>query len=91
MFAGKRQQLGGLVLNERKNVPRDDYDRLRATLHNAARLGPESQNHDRHDDYRAHLAGKIAWVTAVNPSRGARLRAMFENIAWPTQPVLNRP
>jgi RNA-directed DNA polymerase len=81
--AGQRQLLCGVVINRRLNAPRDDYDRLRATLHNAARDGPDSQNLDGVADFRAHLLGRIAWVSSLNPQRGARLRTMLDAIAWP--------
>lgn len=78
--AHNRQQLTGIVVNVRPNVPRAEFDRLKATLHNCITHGPAGQNRAGHADFRAHLAGRIAWVGAVNPQRGARLRAMFEQI-----------
>jgi len=82
MRSGARQMLTGLVLNQKANVPRRDYDGLRAILHNAARFGPQSQNRAQHADFRAHLAGRIAWMAASNPRRGQRLRELFTRIAW---------
>jgi RNA-directed DNA polymerase len=82
MRAGRRQQLAGLVLNQRINVERSDFDDLRALLYNAARFGPASQNRAQHVDFRAHLAGRIAWVDATNSSRGARLQRLFAQIDW---------
>lgn len=78
-----RQQITGLVVNDRLNVPRPAYDALKATLHNCLRHGPASQNRDGHPDFRAHLDGRVAWVEAVNPQRSLRLRRMFDAIAWP--------
>lgn len=80
--AGGRQTVTGIVVNAHPNVGRDDYDALRAQLHNAAVHGPASQNRAGHPDFRAHLLGRIAWVAAVNPARGERLRAAFDRIAW---------
>lgn len=80
--AGGRQTVTGLVVNAHPNVRREEYDALRALLHNAAVHGPTSQNRAGHPDFRAHLAGRIAWVAAVNPGRGERLRAAFDRIAW---------
>jgi RNA-directed DNA polymerase len=77
-----RQQVCGIVVNEHANVPRRDYDVLRATLHNAARLGPASQNRAGVPDFRAHLLGRIAWVEQLHPPRGERLRRQFDRIAW---------
>lgn len=84
MRAGVRQKIAGVVVNERVNVPREDFDRLKAILTNCARLGPASQNRDGHADFRAHLLGRISFVAMVNPARGAKLRAIFDRIDWPT-------
>jgi len=80
--ASVRQAVTGVVVNERTNTPRHDFDRLRAVLHNAAAHGPESQNRGGHPDFRAHLLGHISWMESVNPARGVRLRADFARIEW---------
>jgi RNA-directed DNA polymerase len=82
MRQGVRQRLAGLVANERMNVPRADFDRLKAALNNCARLGPDTQNHTAHPRFRAHLEGRIGWVESINPVKGQRLRAIFDQIAW---------
>lgn len=82
MRKGGRQWLGGVVINDRLNVRRDEYDSLRALLHNAARFGPDSQNHDGHTDFRAHLIGKIAWIASSNRTRGSKLERAFAQIQW---------
>lgn len=77
-----RQRVCGVVVNRHPNLSRDEYDRLRAILHNAPRHGPVSQNRDQLPDFRAHLLGRISWVAALNPQRGARLRGQFALIDW---------
>ena len=78
----QRQLVTGLVVNERPNVTRADYDRLRAVLHDAARNGPAPADRHGHPDFRAHLLGRIAWVAASNPTRAAKLQAAFAGITW---------
>jgi RNA-directed DNA polymerase len=78
-----RQQVCGIVVNDRPNVPRAEYDILRAVLQNAARLGPASQNRAGRPDFRAHLLGRIAWIEQLNPARGRKLRRAFARIDWP--------
>ncbi|HET6951335.1 MAG TPA: reverse transcriptase domain-containing protein [Acidimicrobiales bacterium] len=80
--SARRQTVLGLVVNERPAVPRDDYDRLRAVLHDAARRGPAVADRDGHDDFRAHLLGRISWVAATSPARAGRLAAAFAAIDW---------
>ena len=75
MGRGTRQTVTGIVVNARPNVPRADYDELKAILHRASLHGPAGLD-------PAHLLGRIAWVEALNPSRGAKLRAAFASIGW---------
>ena len=82
MTRAGRQRLCGLVVNEHPNVARDEYDRLKAILHNCAVRGPAGQNRSGTADFRAHLLGRVAWVEQVNPARGAKLRERFERIDW---------
>jgi hypothetical protein len=77
-----RQRVCGIVVNARTNAPRGEYDRLRAALHEAATHGPGAANRAGVPDLRAHLLGRIAWVEALNPARGARLRRTLGTIDW---------
>lgn len=79
----QRQQVAGIVVNERPNVSRQDYDQLRAVLHEARTRGPAAANRRQHPDFRRHLMGRVAWVESVNRGRGRRLRAELEAIVWP--------
>jgi RNA-directed DNA polymerase len=82
MRQGVRQQLVGLVANQRMNVMRADFDRLKATLTNCVRHGPASQNRDAHPEFRSHLEGRLAFVESINTQKGVRLRRIFEQIRW---------
>jgi RNA-directed DNA polymerase len=80
MFQCQRQKLTGVVINEKPNVTRVDFDRLKAILFNAIRFGLESQNRDNHPNFRAYLLGKISFISSLNPDRGSRLRKMYDQI-----------
>lgn len=82
MRQGVRQHLAGLVANQRANIRRVDYDRLKATLTNCVRLGPHTQNRDSHPLFREHLEGRVGFVEMINPGKGRRLRSILERIAW---------
>ncbi len=82
MRQSTRQKLAGAVLNVRPNVSRDDFDALKATLHNCVQHGPEGQNRADHPDFRAHLLGRIAHVASLNPDRAEKLKAMFDRVDW---------
>ena len=83
MRQGVRQYLAGLVTNERINVIRADFDKLKAILTNCVRHGADSQNREAHPAFRMHLDGRVGFVEMVNPAKGARLRKIFEQIVWP--------
>lgn len=82
MRQGVRQYLAGTVVNQRVNIVRADFDALKAILANCVRHGPASQNRVAHSDFRAHLNGRVGFVESINPSRGAKLRRVFERIQW---------
>ena len=82
MRQGARQRLAGIVVNQRLNVMRADYDRLKATLTNCVRHGAASQNRASQADFYAHLLGRISFVETVNPARGRRLHDLFEQVSW---------
>ncbi|UXH79233.1 reverse transcriptase family protein [Roseateles amylovorans] len=79
MPAAGRQRVTGVVVNTRPNLPREDYDRLRAELHRLAAQGPVDPG------LRAPLLGRLAWATQfVVPSRATKLRRMFDDIRFKT-------
>jgi hypothetical protein len=77
-----RQSLGGLVVNDRPRVRRDEVDVLRAILHNCHRFGPSTQNRRDVPAWEDHLRGRIAWVAHHDPARGLRLQAVHDAIDW---------
>jgi RNA-directed DNA polymerase len=79
---GRKQHAAGLVLNDKPNIDRRDFDRLKAVLTNCVRHGPASQNRDHHPDFAAHLEGKLAWVRFIHPGKEEKLRGIFERIDW---------
>jgi hypothetical protein len=76
MRSSRRQIVTGAVINAGVNIPRDQYDRLKAMLHNATRDGLDAERFNT-------LQGKVAWVEQLNPRRGAKLRAMLARAARP--------
>ncbi len=77
-----RQFATGLVINEKLNTPRDDFDRLKAILHQSVQHGPASQNRDSHPNFRNHLLGRIQYVGQWNAARFEKLMRMLNAIAW---------
>ena len=86
MRQGVRQQVTGVVVNARPNIPRHEFDALKATLTNCLRHGPLSQNRDGHRDFRSYLTGKVAWVAQLNPAKARRLQVLLAAIGWSDAP-----
>ncbi len=78
----QRQSVCGIVVNARPNLPRDEFDRLKAVLHRCVVDGPSSQNREGHADWQAHLRGRVAWAAQLNPVKAARLSRQLERIDW---------
>jgi len=76
------QRAAGIIVNEKINVVRKDYDTLKAILHHCLIHGPASQNRARHPEFQAHLAGRIAQMSYVNPHRGEKLKSLYEQVDW---------
>ena len=57
MRQGNSQRVLGLTVNEKLNVPRKEYEKLKAIVHNCVTLGPDSQNRDDHASFRLAPAG----------------------------------
>jgi retron-type reverse transcriptase len=82
MTASTRQKIAGIVVNDKLSAPRAEVEQLRAILHNCRRHGPATQNREGLADFRAHLRGRLAWISALDPRRAASLRTIFEQIRW---------
>lgn len=76
--AARRQLVTGVVVNAHPNLARDEYDRLRATLHRLALDGPPAEA----AALRARLQGRVAWAESLNPGRGVKLRRLYDAIDW---------
>lgn len=85
MRQGGRQTVTGIVVNARPNLPRIDFDRLKAILTNCIRHGPATQNRENKPDFRAYLTGKVAQFGSINAARGQKLWKLFDRIVWQSQ------
>ena len=82
MSQSQAQRTTGLVVNEKPNIPRGDFDQLKAILTNCIRHSPATQNRDAHTNFRAHLFGRIAYVRHISPQRAEKLQKLFDQIVW---------
>ncbi len=82
MGQGARQQVLGIVVNERPTLPRAEFDKLEAMLFDCVRRGPGLALGGRQRDPRARLVGRVAWARQVDPVRAARLEELLGAIDW---------
>jgi len=76
-----RKRVLGVVINRKMNIPKEEYRKLRAIVHNCKEHGFDSQykkagkkNAQALIDY---LQGKIGYVQFINPEKGAKLMSTF--------------
>jgi len=80
----RRQQVCNIVVNARPNLPRDEFDRLKAQLHLCATRGAAAQNRAGLPNWEQHLRGRVAWAQQLNPDKATRLRRLLDAIDWTT-------
>ena len=82
LSAGRRQSVCSIVVNQHLNLPRPEFDRLKAILHQCVIQGPASQNRVGKPHWREYLHGRVAWVAQLNPAKAQRLKRLLDQIDW---------
>ena len=82
LSAGRRQSVCSIVVNQHPNLPRPEFDRLKAILHQCVLKGPAAQNREGRQRWRDYLQGRVAWATQLNPGKGQRLKRLLDRIDW---------
>jgi hypothetical protein len=72
---GRRQEVTGVVVNERPGVPRDELRRFRALLHQIDKHGPAGKKWGTGGDVLTAALGFAAYVAMVDKAKGEVLRA----------------
>ena len=78
----RRQEVCNIVVNDRPNLPRDEFDRLKAQLHACATKGASAQNRAGVPNWEQHLRGRVAWAEQLNAHKAQRLRRLLDRIDW---------
>lgn len=78
----RRQALLGVVLNQKLNIPREQYVQMRSLLHNCVEHGFEAQvaraKKDNVHQLHNWINGKLAYFTMIAPAKAARLRVVYQ-------------
>ena len=82
MARWEQQRVTGVVVNEKPNLPRRQFDRLKARFHRCVMQGPPAEATEA-AALQSELLGHLAWVEYLNPARGEKLRRLFQRVAWP--------
>lgn len=72
---GSRQEVTGIVVNERLGIDRRVLRRFRALLHQIGQTGPAGKQWNGSSDVLGAAAGFASFVRMVDPVRGAALQA----------------
>lgn len=82
MTQSVRQQVLGIVLNDRPTLPRSELDGLEGWLHNCVRDGADAHNRDGIPHLREQLSGRVAWAMHIDPRRARRLAELLAAVRW---------
>ncbi|PCC72657.1 Reverse transcriptase (RNA-dependent DNA polymerase) [Nannocystis exedens] len=89
MRRGRRQEVTGIVVNDRPSVPRDELRKFRATLFQIEKDGPAGKRWGNGGDVLAAVHGYACFVAMVDPARGqpllARARALLAKHGGPSK------
>lgn len=77
---GRRQQVTGIVVNEKINLNRQTLRAFRALLHDAEQNGLQAANRQGHPNFWQYIQGYTCYVQMVRPELGARFAAQVERI-----------
>lgn len=79
----QRQRVLGMVVNEKTNIPIEDYLKTRGILHDIVCYGESFDYHQDQEPSTAqamltHCFGKINYYKQVNPDKAAKLLRLYE-------------
>jgi retron-type reverse transcriptase len=78
----RRQKVLGIVVNEKPNLPRYEYDRLRCLIHNCLMHGLHTQfkraGQTSADGLKSHIRGKISYLKQIDEKKAAQLKEKFD-------------
>ena len=77
---GEHQEVTGYVVNEKVNIKKEEYDKVRTLLYRCSRDGIEKATNMDREKARSHLLGRINRVLEVNQQRGEKLKKQFNSL-----------
>lgn len=80
MRAHQQQEVTGIVVNEKPNLPRKKSKQLRATLFQIEKDGFEGKHWQDSDDLLRSLIGFVNYYQMINPEKAVYYKAQLERI-----------
>lgn len=78
----RRQKVLGIVVNEKPNLPRMEYDRLRCLIHNCVMHGFDTQykraGQSSANGLKSHIRGKLSFLKQIDEAKSKKLKEKFE-------------
>ena len=78
----RQQRVLGIVVNQKVNMPKQEYRRMHAILNNCVRHGFEAEykraKKESASQMMSWLSGKVSYYQMVCPTKGTKLRAMYD-------------
>jgi retron-type reverse transcriptase len=78
----RQQKVLGVVVNEKPNLPRLEFNRLRCLIHNCFMHGFESQyaraGQSSASGLKSHIRGKLSFLKQIDEEKANRLKIKFE-------------
>lgn len=78
---GRHQRLLGMTINQKINVQRNQFERVRTIVHRCYKDGfavGASVAKIEEAKLRSWIRGQISWFEAINPAKGARIEAVYK-------------
>lgn len=91
MRRGRRQEVTGVVVNDKPSVARDELRKFRATLYQIEKDGPEGKRWGHGGDVLAAVHGYACFVAMVDPSRGKPLLERARALLTKHKPGPSKP
>ncbi|NEP85314.1 MAG: hypothetical protein F6K39_48860 [Okeania sp. SIO3B3] len=80
MRSSSRQEVTGIVVNEKANISREKLKKFRALLHQILKEGPEGKEWGQSNDLLSSITGFANYVYMVHPQKGQVFKNQLDSI-----------
>lgn len=77
-----RKAVLGIVINQKVNMPHDQFRKMRSLIHNCVTTGFEAQakraKKENGAQLKSYIEGRLAYISMIVPERALRLRKVYD-------------